>query len=102
MDNWPAYARLCGSRFGRPVTHSSYTTTRDVTPCHWDRVPSASEKRETYAGSSWEREQPAHRSVPNRHSPALGGMLRASTPTFGRWQFERISRIVALSLSGRS
>ena len=31
VDSWPAYARLCGGRFGRPPTHSSYTTTRHVT-----------------------------------------------------------------------
>ena len=37
VDKWPAYAKTLGGRSGRPLTHSSYTTTRDTTWC--DELP---------------------------------------------------------------
>jgi len=31
VDKWPACARLVAGRYGRPLTHSSYTTSRGTT-----------------------------------------------------------------------
>ena len=31
VDKWPAYAKLSAVAHGRPLTHSSYTTTGDTT-----------------------------------------------------------------------